>query len=139
MYSIIFKVLFVVLLSLIKNGIVEVETTQTRSRKWHYIRIIGQQIREGVTEETKLILSAQRRAHGNMNIVCKYFQGDNTNERRGLLTLSQDACKRSHVLNVRQEMSITAKIINNWEQAIFIGLQTFLDDIFSGQSITKLC
>lgn len=48
-----------------------------------------------------------------MNIVYKYFQGDNTNERRGLLMLSQDGCKRSNVLNVRQEKSITAKIINN--------------------------
>lgn len=63
--------------------------------------------------ETKLILSAERRNQGNMNIVYKYFQGDNTNEKRGLLMLSQDGCKRSNVLNVRQENSITAKIINN--------------------------
>lgn len=49
----------------------------------------------GVIEETKLILSAQRRAQGNMNIVYKYFQGNNTNERRGLLTLSQDSAKEA--------------------------------------------
>lgn len=64
-------------------------------------------------EATKLILSVERRTRGNMNIVYKYFQGDNTNERRGLLMLSQDGCKRSNVLNVRQEKSVTAKIINN--------------------------
>lgn len=63
--------------------------------------------------ETKLILSAESRNQGNMNIVYKYFQGNNTNEKRGLLMLSQDDCKRSNVLNVRQENSITAKIINN--------------------------
>lgn len=64
-------------------------------------------------EETKLILSAKRRTQGNMSIVYKYFQGDNTNERRGLLMLSQDGCKRSNVLNVRQKKSVRAKIINN--------------------------
>lgn len=66
-----------------------------------------------MTEETKLILSAERRTQGNMNTVYKYFQGDNTNERRGLLKLSQDGCKRSNVLNVIQEKSVTAKVINN--------------------------
>lgn len=66
-----------------------------------------------MTEETKLILSAERRNQGNMSIVYKYFQGDNINEEKGLLMLSQDSCKRSDVLNVRQENSITAKIINN--------------------------
>lgn len=66
-----------------------------------------------MTEETKLILSVERRNQGNMNTVYKYFQRDNTNEKKGLLMLSQDVCKRSNILNVRQENSIPAKIINN--------------------------